>query len=201
MVNMESNAIIITVILLTIVGSLVAMIAQCLYAHRIQTITNTKAIPLGIVTLAILQVAASIAALVARPVFPIYIWIGLTVINDTIIAIIMVRALSNSRGFSHSELKTSRLIRLIVETGCATAVVNILSLTFVALTNYIGDVYTAPLIILSKVYSNAIMVLLNNRMIIVGSRNAPPPMMTVEVSRVADYDLINSTNSKLSLMG
>ena len=83
---------------------------------------------------------------------------------------------------------------------CSTAVVNILSLVFVAVAHYIGDVYTAPLIVLSKVYSNSIMVLLNNRMTIVGSGSAPPPI-TVEISKSTVYDTVRSTtmNSRLSL--
>jgi len=134
------------------------------------------------------------------PIFPIYIWIGLTMVNDTIIAVVMVRALAINGTFSRQTAwKTTRLIRLIVETGVATAVVNLLSLLFVAITGYIGDVYSAPLIIISKVYANSILVLLNNRMSIAGSRNAPPqPIKTVEVSRSSEFNSYNPRYSEFN---
>ncbi|KAF8736605.1 hypothetical protein AX14_014260 [Amanita brunnescens Koide BX004] len=204
MVNMNSNAIIITIILLIIVGALVTMIAQCLYAYRIRAITDMTVIPAGIATLAILQLGAAIAALVVMPVFPIYIWIGSTMINDTVIAVIMVRALANSGALSQQTAwRTSQLIRLIVETGVATAVVNLLSVIFVATMGSIGDVYSAPLIIISKVYANSIMVLLNNRMTIVGSRNAVPrPGKTIDISRTSEYNPYNySTLQGATLTG
>ncbi|KIL63441.1 hypothetical protein M378DRAFT_79720, partial [Amanita muscaria Koide BX008] len=114
-------------------------------------------------------------------------WIGLSVINDTLIAVVMVRALSGHHSPSyHTEWRTMRLMRLIVETGCATGIVNLASLLLVAVSAYIGDVFSAPLIILSKVYANSIMVLLNNRISIVGSRNVPAPMKSVDFSRQTD---------------
>lgn len=72
---------------------------------------------------------------------------------------------------------------------CPIAAVNLLSLIFVATMGSIGDVYSAPLIIISKVYANSIMVLLNNRMSIVGSRNAaPPPVKTIDISRSSEFN-------------
>lgn len=77
-------------------------------------------------------------------------------------------------------------IRLIF---CLIAAVNLLSLIFVAIMGSVGDVYSAPLIIISKVYANSIMVLLNNRMTIVGSRNAaPPPVKTIDISRSSEFN-------------
>jgi len=190
MVNMNSSSLVMMIVLMIIIGSLVALIAQCLYAHRIHAITEMTIIPLVIVALAILQVAAAVAALVAMPVFPIYIWIGLTMVNDTIIAIVMVRALASNGTFSRQTAwKTTQLVRLIVETGVAIAIVNLLSLIFVAIMGSIGDVYSAPLIIISKVYANSILVLLNNRMSIAGSRNVPPqPIKTMEISRSSEFN-------------
>ena len=67
----------------------------------------------------------------------------------------------------------------------------------------IGDVYSAPLIIISKVYANSIMVLLNNRMTIVGSRNAVPrPGKTIDISRTSEYNPYNySTLQGATLTG
>jgi len=200
MVNMNSSSLIIMIILMIIIGSLVALIAQCLYAHRIYAITDMTVIPLGIVVLAILQVAAAVASLIAMPVFPIYIWIGLTMVNDLVIAVVMVRALANNGSFSQQTVwKTTRLIRIIVETGVATAFVNFLTLLFVAIMGQIGDVYSAPMIIISQVYANSILVLLNNRMSIAGSRNAPPQLVkTVEVSRSSDFHSYNPRSSEFN---
>jgi len=187
MINPMEKSANITIILLTITGGLMSMISQCLYAFRIRSITEMLIIPVFIVVLAIVQMGAAIAALIATPNYPFYAWIGLTVINDVLIAVVMVRALSGHRSPSyHTEWKTMRLIRLVVETGCATATVDLLALLFVAFQPTIGDVYTAPLIILSKVYANSIMVLLNNRMTIIGSRNLPAPIKTIEISRYTD---------------
>jgi len=206
MSNMNDNGWVnITVILLTLCGGLMSLITQCLYAFRIRAITEMLIIP-GIITmLAVLQLVAALVSLSpVLPIYPFFLWIGLSVINDTLIAVVMVRALSGHHSPSyHTEWKTMRLMRLIVETGCATATVNLLSLILVAVSAYIGEVFSAPLIILSKVYANSIMVLLNNRISIVGSRNIPPPFKSVDISRQTDSTansqsatLINS-NSRL----
>jgi hypothetical protein len=202
MINPMAKSATITVILMTIIGGLMSMITQCLYAFRIRSITEMLVIPVFIVVLAIVQMGAAVAAVVAHPVYPVYAWIGLTVINDVLIAVVMVRALSGHRSPSyHTEWKTMRLIRIIVETGCATATVDILALLFVTFSATIGDVYTAPLIILSKVYANSIMVLLNNRMTIVGSRNLPAPIKTIEISRVTDsMNSVTVTSSRAQMM-
>ncbi|KAM6503195.1 hypothetical protein JOM56_000138 [Amanita muscaria] len=160
----------ITIILLTLCGGLVmSLITQCLYAFRIRAITEMLIIP-GIIAAATLVVDRSVRNQ-----------------RHTLIAVVMVRALSSHHSPSyHTEWKTMRLMRLIVETGCATATVNLASLLLVAVSAYIGDVFSAPLIILSKVYANSIMVLLNNRISIVGSRNVPAPMKSVDFSRQTD---------------
>ncbi len=157
-------------------------------------------------------------------------------VNDTIIAVVMVRAVSNyykwpsymiSRYAACKQwniLSTNYMENDAINTSysrdwccdrwatapaCGVhsslmflsliAVVNLLSLLFVAITGYIGDVYSAPLIIISKVYANSILVLLNNRMSIDGSRNAmPQPIKSVEISRSSEFISYNPRYSEFN---
>ncbi|OBZ78237.1 hypothetical protein A0H81_02450 [Grifola frondosa] len=82
---------------------------------------------------------------------------------DVIISFSMVWLLSRSRrGFKQTDTILNKLIRLIVETGLATAVLAIVELTLF-LTFKHNFYHVTPSLILSKLYSNSMLVLLNNR--------------------------------------
>ncbi|PFH45057.1 hypothetical protein AMATHDRAFT_44249 [Amanita thiersii Skay4041] len=75
--------------------------------------------------------------------------------------------------------KVSQLLRLIVETGMATATANVITLILLTTAKWTKTAYIVPITVLSKVYGNAMLVLLNNCMTIPGSRRRPPTMDVV----------------------
>ncbi|KIL53918.1 hypothetical protein M378DRAFT_174524, partial [Amanita muscaria Koide BX008] len=119
-------------LLTTLVGSLVPLIAQCIYAHRIRIITRRKVMPGLIITLAILQLVAAVAITMTPPytsMIALTVWAGLNVVNDLIIAFIMVRSLWKNNALSHStRLKVIRLIHLVIATGSLTVAANLICL-------------------------------------------------------------------------
>ncbi|PFH45702.1 hypothetical protein AMATHDRAFT_51520 [Amanita thiersii Skay4041] len=125
-------------------------------------------------------------------------WLGISAACDIAIAAAMAFSLWKENILSKKlRWRVSRLIRLVIETGAATgayepryqlkdlilitakATMNIVTLVLLATVKWTGTSYISPMIVLSKVYGNAMMVLLNNRMSIPGSRSQPP---TVDVT-------------------
>ncbi|PFH51075.1 hypothetical protein AMATHDRAFT_108302, partial [Amanita thiersii Skay4041] len=100
------------------------------------------------------------------------VWLIPSVICDILIAVIMVRSLSR-RTLLSKTVKThvTRLTRLVLETGSLTGTsLALFSLTW-AITDYTASTCAAPTLAISKIYANSVMVLLNNRLNIVGGRN------------------------------
>ncbi|KAM6489245.1 hypothetical protein JOM56_015296 [Amanita muscaria] len=186
-------------LLTTLVGSLVPLIAQSIYAHRIRIITRRKVMPGLIITLAILQLFAAVAITVTPPyrsVITIAVWAGLNVVNDLIIAFIMVRSLWKNKALSgYTRSRVIRLIHLVIATGSLTVAANLICLFSLLafrfpsnlifdypLNSWKGDLIATPvLFFMPKLYANSILVMLNNRMAIKDSRNATPNMMSTNV--------------------
>ncbi|KIL64633.1 hypothetical protein M378DRAFT_24495 [Amanita muscaria Koide BX008] len=172
-------------LLMNLVGGLLPFIAQGVYAHRIQIITQRKVIP----RLAILQLSAAIITAVISAMILIWLWIGLTVINDLIITFMMVRSLLKEKPLSNdTKSKVIRLVRLIIATGLLTVTANILSFTFLLLDPYraTDSIGIAILIFIPKLYGNSILVMMNNRMTIRNSRDVTPNMISINaLSRVS----------------
>ncbi|KIL71238.1 hypothetical protein M378DRAFT_6055 [Amanita muscaria Koide BX008] len=153
-------------LLITLVGGLVPFIAQCIYAHRIRIITQGKAIPNLITALATLQFFAAILTVTMSAqisdLVVLVLWSVLNVVNDIIIAFVMVRSLSKEEPISnYTRSKVIRLVRLIIATGSLTVAVNILALVSLAI----------------NVYANSILVMLNNRITVRNSREVTPLAM------------------------
>ncbi|KAF8824035.1 hypothetical protein HHX47_DHR9000484 [Lentinula edodes] len=89
---------------------------------------------------------------------------------DTVIAISMTYFLlrSKSQVMGHMNNVVTRLIRLTIETGTMTAIAAIVDLVFfLKATNGLHQVSG---VILCKLYSNSLLVLFNNRMIVTSSK-------------------------------
>ncbi|KAM6498908.1 hypothetical protein JOM56_006856 [Amanita muscaria] len=172
-------------LLITLVGGLVPFIAQCIYAHRIRIITQGKAIPNLITALATFQLFAAILTVAMSAqildVIVLVLWSVLNVVNDIIIAFVMVRSLSKEEPLSnYTRSKVIRLVRLIIATGSLTVAVNILALVSLAINACIfGWIGTAAVIFMPKVYANSILVMLNNRMTVRNSRDVPLAMISI----------------------
>ncbi|KAK7050489.1 putative transmembrane protein [Favolaschia claudopus] len=84
---------------------------------------------------------------------------------DTLIAVSMTYFLLRSRGqaLSHTNTILTRLIRLTIETGTATAIAAIVDLIFFVRAH--NGLHQVSGVILCKLYSNTLLVLFNNRLV------------------------------------
>jgi hypothetical protein len=155
----------------------VASLAQSLYAYRIYVLSQSYTLPAVIMILSAVQLIGSIlTAVLEQSVhsfsqilgtkFTAYttIWGAGSAVCDTVIAVGMVYYL-NKRGqgiMKETSFLVRRIMRLVVETGIATATVAIIYVVLVALPN--SSYYFTVGNVLAKMYSNSMLVLLNSRM-------------------------------------
>ncbi|KDR72410.1 hypothetical protein GALMADRAFT_143241 [Galerina marginata CBS 339.88] len=195
-----------------VISGMVAFLAEAFYAYRISILADSYWVAGVILVLAFVQLGGSIASAVVLkdavlfskllgPHFTITsgIWNGGSALCDVIIAVCMTYYLSRrgSEGMKDTQVLLKRVIRLIIETGTATAAVATLNLILASLPNH-PSYYQVPSEILAKVYSNSMMVLLNSRMRI-GSDAAPEMTITrlrsEPISRGTDaYELGEGVN-------
>ncbi|KAK0226566.1 hypothetical protein IW262DRAFT_1294738 [Armillaria fumosa] len=99
------------------------------------------------------------------------IWCGGYALCDVIIAICMTHYLMRSNtGFHQTQILVTKLVRLVIETGTVTAAVALLNLIlFFAMPGQ--SFYTTPALLMPKLYANAIYMVLNSRIRIVGGRD------------------------------
>ncbi|KAF9442446.1 hypothetical protein P691DRAFT_779402 [Macrolepiota fuliginosa MF-IS2] len=181
-------------------SALVAVVAQLFYAHRIYTIFRGKVITIIVSILAILQFACGItsAAIVYNPRGPDLsnlssfvgrlvdgaAWGSVGAICDIVIAVYMSYSLSKqlARAPRTTQDLLTRIKRLVVETGIVTAAMAA-AYVFTSIFAFEEPWYLIPGLSLSKLYSNSVLVLLNNRLTILGGRNAPHPESDVALYR------------------
>ncbi|KAJ3935714.1 MAG: hypothetical protein NXY57DRAFT_988563 [Lentinula lateritia] len=161
-----------------ILSSVIAAIVQAFFAWRIWRLTQSRIISILIVLLALLQLGGGIAVWrdsseVARSdglVSAVGVRLAGSALADTVIAISMTYFLlrSKSQVMGHMNNVVTRLIRLTIETGTMTAIAAIVDLVFfLKATNGLHQVSG---VILCKLYSNSLLVLFNNRMIVTSSK-------------------------------
>ncbi|KAJ3901647.1 hypothetical protein F5879DRAFT_312173 [Lentinula edodes] len=165
-----------------ILSSVIAAIVQAFFAWRIWRLTQSRIISILIVLLALLQLGGGIAvgifvwrdsSEVARSdglVSAVGVRLAGSAFADTVIAISMTYFLlrSKSQVMGHMNNVVTRLIRLTIETGTMTAIAAIVDLVFfLKATNGLHQVSG---VILCKLYSNSLLVLFNNRMIVTSSK-------------------------------
>ncbi|KAK0474413.1 hypothetical protein IW261DRAFT_1568773 [Armillaria novae-zelandiae] len=104
------------------------------------------------------------------------IWCGASALCDIIIAICMTYYMSplplmrSNTSFRRTQILVSNLIRLTIETGTMTAVVVLLALIlFLAFPHQ--TFYGAPSLIVPQLYANAILMMLNSQIRIVGGQD------------------------------
>ncbi|KAH7881453.1 uncharacterized protein C8R40DRAFT_43831 [Lentinula edodes] len=165
-----------------ILSSVIAAIVQAFFAWRIWRLTQSRIISILIILLALLQLGGGIAvgifvwrdsSEVARSdglVSAVGVRLAGSAFADTVIAISMTYFLlrSKSQVMGHMNNVVTRLIRLTIETGTMTAIAAIVDLVFfLKATNGLHQVSG---VILCKLYSNSLLVLFNNRMIVTSSK-------------------------------
>ncbi|ESK86404.1 hypothetical protein Moror_4955 [Moniliophthora roreri MCA 2997] len=165
-----------------IVTGIVSCIVQLFFAWRIWIISCQRYVPIIIGLLSVCQVAAGVWTGVQSKIIqfwsdvqvkngtPPSVWLVSSTTCDVFITITMFYCLSTSRtGFRSTNAILVKFIRLTVETGLITSTLTVVDLAlFLSIkdTNY----YLALSIMLSKLYSNSLLVLLNARICILNGR-------------------------------
>ncbi|KAF8970423.1 hypothetical protein BDZ97DRAFT_1652662, partial [Flammula alnicola] len=178
-----------------ILTGIVTFTCQSFYAYRISLLMQNKAVVCVIACCCLVQLGAGIAlgiqvklighlsGLYGRNVLTtLAVWYPSSALCDVLVAVCMTYTLSRSET---NILKTSQflkgIIRLTVETGTLTAATAIVSLILAFLPGHLSY-YDTSVSVLSKLYSNSMMVLLNNR-IIIGHKDEDVKHMEISVLR------------------
>ncbi|KAK0493073.1 hypothetical protein EDD18DRAFT_1333860 [Armillaria luteobubalina] len=112
---------------------------------------------------------------------------------DVIIAIFMTYYLMRGNtGLRRTQMLVTKLIRLIVETGSATAVVALLS--FVLFFSFPHQIfYKTPTVIVAKLYANNVYMVLNSRIRIIGGRDTYTSSTDMSITTTMMRDMTQST--------
>ncbi|KAJ7327852.1 hypothetical protein DFH08DRAFT_816026 [Mycena albidolilacea] len=175
---------------LPILSGLVAFIGQAFYAYRICTLSKSWKMPVFIVTVSLINsIGAFLTGYFARqsgsfsllnsPGNAISSAVGLggSALSDIIIAFCLtysLKLLKSDTGFRGTHALILRLIWITIETGCATAVMALTSL--ILMFAFPGKVYFfTPAVVLSMLYANNIVAVLNSRSQILNARGCGGP--------------------------
>ncbi|KAK0216504.1 hypothetical protein EDD85DRAFT_870002 [Armillaria nabsnona] len=160
-----------------VLSGLVGCVCQLFYAWRMYKFNN-KARWLSI-TLSMIAFTQCVAAIICgvqgrrydhfselqvKTKVSTMIWLGGSALCDAAIALSMTYLLSQAHtGLKSTRVLLSRLIRLTIETGTATAALAVVDIAlFLAYPN--NNYHTVPAICLVKVYSNTVLAVCNSRM-------------------------------------
>jgi len=161
---------------------LVSCTVQMYYGHRLTILSGSRLIGFVIAAMALVQAGAAItqgvqayllqqfSVLATKAFVSCTIWLGGSAACDVTIAVCMTFVLLRNRSvLPATRAVISRIVRLVVETGCLTALAAITDITlFLAFTHrsYHGTVALT----LAKLYSNSLLVMLNNRLLIAADK-------------------------------
>ncbi|THV06375.1 hypothetical protein K435DRAFT_773329 [Dendrothele bispora CBS 962.96] len=171
---------------LPIMSAVVSCIGQIFFAYRIRILTGLKAIPVFITVLALTSsVGGFMTGIYAgidgridnlsnlRTSIAVITWDAASAFCDVFIAACMTFYLYRNRSamqFGKTKSLLSKLIRLVIETGTATATLATLDLIlYMVFPNQ--TFYCTVVLIIPKTYANTILVILNSRLQIVGGRD------------------------------
>ncbi|KAK0203021.1 hypothetical protein DFS33DRAFT_1344347 [Desarmillaria ectypa] len=159
---------------LPIFGSLMSFVAQSFYAWRLRLLAKTFWLPAIIVLISLIQFIAGIITGVivigindvrelSKSFEVASVWLAGTALCDVIIAGSMVFFLSKSKtGFHRTDMLLTRITIITLETGLASAAVATLDMIlFLKFRDENWHLCTA--IMLSKLYANSLLVVLNSR--------------------------------------
>ncbi|KAK0468808.1 hypothetical protein IW261DRAFT_1406818 [Armillaria novae-zelandiae] len=161
-----------------------AFIGQVFYAYRIFILSKSRIVPVFIICVSLTSsVAAIITGAYCFPEDNVTeinnrkmnivggIWCGGSALCDIIIAVCMTYYLMRcNTSFRRTRIMVSNLIRLTIETGTTTAVVVLLTLILFFVFPH-QTFYGTAGVIIPKLYTNAILMVLNSRIRIVGGRD------------------------------
>ncbi|PBK86537.1 hypothetical protein ARMGADRAFT_1086385 [Armillaria gallica] len=201
-----------------IMTAAVAFVGQVFYAYRIFILSKSRVVPIFIICVSLTSSVAGIITGVygfqadditelnnLKMYIAVGILCGASALCDIIIAICMTYYLQRSTtGFRSTQMVVMKLIRLTVETGSVTAVVALLSfILFFAFPHQ--TFYGTPSIIIPKLYANAVLMVLNSRIRIVGGRDTDTSSadMTITTTMIKDItsQLTESTRPTDGMQG
>ncbi|KAF8698927.1 hypothetical protein AX14_001050 [Amanita brunnescens Koide BX004] len=166
-------------LLVPIFGGIVAIMTQSVYVHRIWIITESKLLSIGFIALIIAEVVVSFTLLGHGISFYVvaFIWAVTCLFADTTIAGIMTWSLTKDKIYSRQlRQRITRLLQVIVGSGILTVAVNLVTLVGASISS--SSVTLCSAIVLSKIYANSMMVLVNSRI----SSSSPDGTPCVEVA-------------------
>ncbi|KAF9466839.1 hypothetical protein BDZ94DRAFT_142429 [Collybia nuda] len=166
-----------------VLGGFVAVAGQLFFAYRVRVLSKSWVPTVLIISTAICTFIAAMmagASMFATKTLSMLstskhyfivatIWNVGSVICDVLIAGYMAYHLSRYENTFRLHKYVARLIRLTIETGTATAIVTTLTLVFFIYSKK-TTYFSIPCVMLAKLYSNTMLLILNNRMTIVGGR-------------------------------
>jgi len=166
--------------------AIVSCTVQMYYAYRLQLLSGSMLLRLVVSVIALVQGVAGLVAgaqafiignftgLASKAFISTGIWHAGGAVCDVTIAVCMAYYLSRrDTGVPVTHVIVVRLVRLIVETGCLTALSS--SIDLILYFSFPHNAYHACVaLILTKLYSNSLLVIFNSRIQIVGSRNWMP---------------------------
>jgi len=150
-------------LIVPVCGGLVALLTQAVYAHRIRLITQMKYIPLCFVALIAIELVTTVVLIPLHISFFLIalIWAACSLLADLTFAIIMIRTLTKDKILSKQfRRRIVRLLHLTIGCGFLTAGINIATLV-ASLCSVDATIWCG--IVLSKIYANSMMVLVNGR--------------------------------------
>ncbi|XP_006459761.1 hypothetical protein AGABI2DRAFT_116706 [Agaricus bisporus var. bisporus H97] len=163
---------------------IVATVAQLFYAHRIYLLSRKKLVTGIVIILALGQLTSGIFSTMGfsygtglESLFSgaagALAWGALGAAGDLFIAVYMswFLTIQMRRSSRTTQVLLTRIKRLLLETGIVTAVVAIAYPLMMGFPS--ANAFFVPGLVLGKIYSNSILVLLNNRFTITGGRNEP----------------------------
>ncbi|KAF8190753.1 hypothetical protein K438DRAFT_1676063 [Mycena galopus ATCC 62051] len=179
-------------IILPILGGLVAFLAQSFYAYRIHVLSKTRVIPCCIVIISLASCIGSILMDTSSPTeasqahfLAVGVWCGGSALCDILIAVCMTYYLTKiNTELRHIGAWLSKLTRLTIETNSLTAVVALVAVTLWLV--FPHDIYYLSAgTTLPKFYGYSVLVVLNSRIEIVGSRGTHPATTSQIIAAVS----------------
>ncbi|PBK73886.1 hypothetical protein ARMSODRAFT_951396 [Armillaria solidipes] len=189
-------------LVIPIMGAIAASVGQGFYTYRIFILSRSRIVPAFIICVSL---TSSVAAIIAG----VYIFQAgdLTKLNDRktsislgisgggyalcdiVIAICMTYYLMRSNtGFRRTRILVTKLICLTIETGSVTAVVALaIPILFFAFPHQ--NFYVTPALVISKLYVNAIYMVLNSRIQIMGGRDTYTSSTDMEITTTMMRDI------------
>jgi len=163
-----------------IAGGITGCIGQLFFAYRINMISETRTVPFIIIMLAAASGvsslvagaqfygAGSFSALRSNTLTSVGIWNGTGAVCDIIIALSMpYYILKKGTGLPATHAIIIKIMSLLIETGVVTAVI---AMAHLVLYFAFTDAFIVPGVTISKVYANTMLMILNNRLRIIGGR-------------------------------